>query len=301
MGTARRYRSGSLLELNIKQYLETTFVNQGFYFNIPSGTVATNGQRSDVLRQVSSNVFESFTNNFVGQTDATGVSGSPVIDPSGISIDGVFRPKGAAPYLPAVDFKNGRVVLEGSGLIGSETVSIPGFSYHQIDIDFPGSDRANFLFSDIKDNAQFTANAFPSGNQHQAPYIIIDLQNTGHVGAQLGGGKNTNTLISFHVVSNERTELNGIVDILDEWAFKKVISGIDFNTIAASGIEQFSQNGDRASTYMSFTEMQGNPDLLWRKIYIDSTDTIERTQFYDQYRARVDWRVNLFFLPPEGG
>ena len=300
MPPAVRYRSSSLIEDNVKQFLEKEFVNNGFYFNVASGEIATDGQRSDVLRKVNSNVFESFVNNWIGQTDATGVPGNPVIDPSGISIDGVFHPKDAAPHLPAFDFENGRVILKGSGLVGSEVVSVPGFSYHQIDIDFPGSDRANLLFSQIKDNVQFTQNAFPSGNQQQAPYIIIDMQNTINTGAQLGGGQNVNKLVTFHIVSNDRIEINGINDFLDLFMYRKVIRGVDFNTVAVSGIEQFDQTGDRASTYKSFTELQSFPALAWRKIYIDATDTMERTQFYDQYRNRVDWRINLFSLPPEG-
>lgn len=294
--SARRFKSSSLLEFNIKQYLERELVNAGFYFNVASGSVDVNANRQDVLRRVDGNTYESFTNKWVAETDATGCAGFNTIDPSGVVIDGVFHAKGAAPHQPAFDFDNGRVIFEGTAVSSSATVSAE-FSYKQVSVDLPDSNIVNQVFSLIRDNVDFTPNSFPSGNQKQFPLVVIDLQNTIMTPGELGGGKNKSQLITLHVLSNDRNELNGITDFLEELSFRKTIQGVDFNIAP----QQFLQNGDRASTYVNYTDMQASGALAWQKIFVDQTRVRERDTNYNILRNRVDWTINLLFLPPTGG
>jgi hypothetical protein len=294
--SSRRFRSTSLIEFNIVEYLNREFVNNSFYFNVASGFVATDGQRGDLLCRVNSNVYESFTDRWVLETDATGCPGFETIDPSGVVIDGVFHPKGAAPYIPAFDFANGRVIFEGSGVPASSVVGAE-FSYKTIVLDLPDSNVVNVLFSAIRDNVDFTPHIFPSGNQRQLPLVVVDTQTNFNTPAELGGSKNKSQLVTFHILSTDRHQLNAITDFLQETQDRKVIKGVNFNVTP----ELKTANGDRASTYVNYSDLQASGAVAWNKIYIDQTRLVEKTQHFSIFRNRVDWTVSLRFLPPDGG
>lgn len=294
--TARKYRTTSQIEFNVKAYLERELINNGFYFNVASGFIATNGQRGDVLRRVDGRTYESFTDNWIAATDATGCAGFEVINPSGVWIDGTFHERGSSPHEPVIDFERGRVTFEGTEVSSTAQVSAE-FSYAQAVIDFPDSETVNLLFSQIKDNVDSTPNVYPSGNQRQLPMVVIDLQNTIMLPGELGGKKNRNQLITFHVLSTDRNELNSITDFLEETQSRKVIQGVDFN----SAPQLFTAKGDRASTYKNYTELQASGAIAWRKIYIDEARVRERVFDFKLLRTRTDWTVNILHLPPDGG
>lgn len=296
MALPRKYRTTSQLEFNFQRHLEREFINNGFYFTVASGFIATNGQRGDVLKRVDGRTYESFTDNWISATDATGSPGLEIINTSGVFIDGTFHLRGSGPHIPVIDYENGRVLFEGTEVSNTAVVSAE-FSYSQIDVDFPNEEITNLLFSDIKDNVDFTPNAFPSGNQRQLPLVVIDLQTSINLPGELGGNKNRNQLITFHVLSTDRHELNSITDFLHETQARKTIRGVDFNLAP----QQFNTNGDRASTYKNYTELQASGTLAWRRIYIDESRIRERVFDFKLLRSRVDLTINLLFLPPDGG
>jgi len=293
---AKRFRSSSLMEFNLQQYLDREFINNGFYFNVPSGFVAVNGQRGDVLQRVNGNIYESFADRWIVETDATGCPGFQTFNPSGVFIDGIFHLRDSLPHKPAIDFKNGRIVFEGTAVAAAAVVSAE-FSYKQIATDFPGTNFVNLLFSKIKDNVEFTPHAFPSGNQRQFPLVVIDLQSSFNTPGELGGGKNRNQLVTLHVLSTDRNEVNAITDFVTEVQYRKTVKGVDFNIAP----QLFQSNGDRASTYVNYTDLQASGALAWNKMYIDQARVREKEQFYNLFRNRIDLTINLFFLPPDGG
>lgn len=295
--TARNFRSSSLLELNLVKYLRRELVNAGFYFNVASGHLSIDGQRGDVLRRVNSNVYESFVDRWVMETDMVGLAGAETVDPSGVYVDDVFHPKGAAPYEPAIDFERGRVVFEGSGLPASAEVRMGGFSYEEVAVDLPDSQLVSLLFSEIRDNADLAIHAFPSGSQRQLPMVIVDLQNSFNLPGELGGTKNRDQLIVLHVLGTDRHRTNSITDFVSERLFRKTIKGVDFNETPPL----ITANGDRAITYVNYTDLQASGAVEWQKIYIDEARVRERATLYDLLRNRVDLRIRLYFLPPDGG
>lgn len=297
MSTPRRFRMTSQIEFNLVHYLEREFVNAGFYINVPSGSMAVDGQRADILRRVDGNIYESFTDRWVIETDAVGVSGYNTIDPSGVVVDGVFHARGSSPHEPAIDFRGGRVIFEGTPVSVDSTVGMRGFSYKGVVVDLPDDEAVNLIFSQIRDNVDFTPNSFPSGNQRQFPLVVVDLQDAFNTPAEIGGGKNRNQLVVFHILGNDKHEVNAITDFLQDFHYRKVIQGVDFNLVP----ETITINGDRASTYVNYSQMQASGDLTWHKLYIDEARVRERTQFFSMFRNRVDWRIRLYFVPPGGG
>jgi hypothetical protein len=288
-----RFGTSDLLEFNIQQYLDREFVNNNFYFNVPSGFVSVDGSRGDVLRRVNGNRYESFTDKWVEGTDMTGDSSAPVIDPSGVWIDGAFHAQGAAPYKPAFNFAEGAVVFEGTA-VPDTSIVVAEFSYKDINVDFPDSNSVTLVFSQIRDNVDFTQHVFPSGNQRALPLVVVDLQTSFDSPGALGGAKNINQLVTLHVVASDRHKLNAITDFLQHGQFRKTVNGINYNVTP----ELFTVNGDRANTYLDFTDMQTSGSLLWRKFYIDQARVMEKEQFFNVFRSRVDWTVNMLFVNP---
>jgi len=284
------------MEFNLLHYIDRAFVNAGFYQNIPSGTIAVDGERADVLRRVDSQTYESFTDRWVMETDAVGLAGFEVLQPSGVYIDNVFHSRGSSPYEPAFDFKNGRVIF-GSGVSSSAEVRMDGFSHKEVVLDLPDSDLVHLVYSKIRDNVDFTPHAFPSGNQRQFPLVVIDLQDGFNTPGEIGGNRNRNQLVALHVLGTDRHQVNAITDFLEDVQFRKVIEGVDFNDTP----DEITINGDRASTYLNYGQMQASGALRWHKMYIDNARVRERVKDRDVFRTRTDWTLRLYFVPPGGG
>jgi hypothetical protein len=282
---ALRYRLSPQLKFNIKSYLDREFVNKGLYINISSGYYDISGSRADVLSRVNGSTYESLFDNWIYETDASGVGSYPTTIASGVYIDGVFHSKGAAPYKPTIDYLNGRIIFEGTVVSSTSTVST-NFSYKHARIDYRKSDVIK-IFSQAKDAIDFTQNATPSGLQRQLPRVVIDIQKRITTPYQLGGGKTHDTLVVLFVLSNNDTELDQIVDILTEDSSRKAIKGVDFNKIP----ELFTDNGDTASTYKNYTQLQNDNSYSFPTIFIDEARLIESFELHGISIARIHWNA----------
>ncbi|MCK5610118.1 hypothetical protein KAR91_50055 [Candidatus Pacearchaeota archaeon] len=292
--SARRYDNSAQIELNIRAHLERTFIDNGLYQNMASGQLRVGGSRADILTRKSPTQYESFFNNWVIETDASGVTTFPTVNVSGVVVDGVFNPRGGGTYEPAIDFDNGRVIF-GVSIPTASTVEAV-FSYKEVHFDYPDSFLSPALFSEFKDNVIGTNVTVPSGLITQLPVVVIDLQNRTDTPHQLGGGTQLSQQVVFHILANNRRQMNRIVDQLSTRSSRKVIQGVNFNDTPIL----FTPNGDRAATYRDFTDMQDDNALKWKKLYIDSTRVVSNNDvFYGFHRARVDWNL-ILFLPPGG-
>lgn len=290
----RRYDNSALLELNIQAHLEREFINMGLYQNVASGQLRVGGQRADVLTRKSSTEYESYFNNWVIELDASGIAGFETVNVSGVTVDGVFQPRGGGTYEPIIDFRRGRVFFETAVPAGSTVEAV--FSYKDVHFDFPTSFTSPALFSQFKDNTVGSAVTVPSGLVAQVPIVVVDLQNRTSLPRQLGGGIVISQQVVFHILANSRRQMNRIVDQLSTRSDRKVIQGVDFNDVPTL----FNSYGDRASTYRTFTDMQSDNALKWEKLYINSTRVVTNNDvFYDLHRARVDWDLQ-FYLPAGG-
>ena len=289
--TAKRYRTSSQVRFNLKLYLDREFVNDGQYINVESGHFAVNGQRADVLTEVNPRRYASSYTEWVGDTDHDGCDPYPTIVASGVTIDGQFHERGSAPYFPQINYENGEVIF-GVDVPANSTVETT-FSAKRTTFDFPDSDVANLLYTSIKDNVDFATTTIPSGIERQLPLVIIDDQSRSSVPYQLGGGQILNQSVILHVIANNPVERDQICDLLQDEKFRKVIQGVDFNVAP----QRFSQTGDRASTYVSYTDMQASGALAWSRMYVDTATIREKSTFRGYHNARVDWNLTIYRLP----
>lgn len=286
-----RYRLTSQLKFNIKSYLDREFVNSGLFVNIASGMLyRPGGQRMDQLTRVNGTLYESFFNNWVYEPDASGVAGFPTVDTSGVYVDGTFHARNSSPYQPEIDFTNGRVFFNGTQIPSTATVSAE-FTYKNVGVEYVDSLAVNRIFSELKDSVDYTNNLLaPSGRERQLPLCIIDPQKRILRPHALGGPIETDNLIVFHVLSNNTTELDQITDILTETSFRKAFNGVDFNQAPIL----FTDKGDKASTFRSFTDMQGDVSIRFAPFYIDNAQVMEQFERFGIYYARVHWNVIIY-------
>lgn len=291
MADIKRYRLQSLLKFNIKSYLDREFVNSGLFFNIGSGILyRPGGPRMDQLTRVKGSLYESYFNNWVHEPDATGVSGFPTILCSGAYIDGVFHERNSSPYEPEIDYDRGRIFFNGTNVPSSATVSAE-FTYKHVGVEYVDSRAVNRIFSNLKDSVDYTHNLLsPSGRERQLPLCIIDPQKRLMKPRALGGAIETDNLIVFHVLANNHSDLDQIVDILTETSFRKAFNGVNYNVTPTL----FTDKGDRASTFRSFTDMQGDLSLRFSPFYIDNAEVIEQYERFGVYYARVHWSVIIY-------
>lgn len=285
---AFRYRKTAQVKYNIKDYLEKQFVNAGFYQNVASGQLSVYGRRLDQLTRVNDTTYESYYDNWIYRTDASGISGySPTIA-SGCSINGVWYDKGEAPYSPVVDYPNGRILF-GSSLPVGATVTAP-FAYNHVLLAFPDDTIVNLLFSTPKDNLQYTAHTYPSGIQRQLPVVIIDPQIRTHSPVQLGGGTKlwTQTVV-LHILANNMTDLDNIMDVLDTQV-RNVINAVDYNDAP----QALTYQGDVATTYSPWTTLGNDSSYRWTYIYIDEVETRGVDNYFGYHRGRVDWTIKYY-------
>lgn len=290
MASAIRYRLSSQIKFNIKAYLDREFVNRGLFTNIPSGTLfRPGGQRMDKLVRVNSKLYESLFDNWVYEPDASGVAGFPTIDASGVYIDNVFHARNTNPYQPEIDFAKGRVHF-GSGVLVASSVSAD-FTFKNVLIDYVDSRASNRIFSNLKNNVDFTNNlTAPSGRERQLPLVVIDPQRRLITPHALGGAIETDNLVVFHVLSSNVVELDQIIDILTEISFRKGFNGVDFNETPIL----FTDNGDKASTFKSYTTMQNDVSLRLAPFYIQDAQIVEQFERFGVYYARVHWNLIIY-------
>lgn len=289
MAQAVRYRLSSQLKFNIKSYLDREFVNSGLFVNIASGVTYRPGQRIDLLTRVDGNLYESYFNNWIFEPDASGVAGFPTIQASGVFIDGVFHAKGVAPYEPEIDYNDGRIFFNGTAIPVASTVSAE-FSYKNVGVNFVKSQAINLIFSQFKDSVDFTQNSVPSGLQRQLPAVVIDIQKRLGQPHALGGAVKFDTLVAFHVLGNNETEIDQIIDILTETSFRKAFRAIDYNKIPLL----FTDRGDKASTYKSFSQLQKDTSVFLSQLYIDEARLMEQWERFGVHYARVHWNTIIF-------
>ncbi len=283
------YDNSDLLEFNIKQYLDHRFLLNGMYSNVYLSQDWYSGDRMDTLTRVNSTTYQSSFDNWVFEGDVTGPSGYDITAVSGVYVSGVFEPTGSGTYVPHIDYKNGTVVFENA--VPSGSVVNADFSYKRVNVTSPDSEAARIIFSRFRYGQDASAINLPSGNSSQLPLIAVNPIDRDSTPWQMGGGQIVNQDVSFHIVANNRRDMNKIIDVLTTSSYHNKIQGVDFNLAP----EQFDFYGDKASTYVDFTTLQASGAIQWNKLYIDEAKLAEPSrENLGIYTARVDWGMKFY-------
>ena len=280
----------SNLKYNLKQYFEKTFLDGGLFTNIHKTDVYYDSSNPSVL-QKSGDVYESMANEWVYEQDVITPSGKEEpINVSGVYIDNVFHANDSVTYGPKPDYIRGRYTFTtpppASSVVQAE------FTYKDCKIDYVDSTINNILRSQYIGNPDYDASSpFPSGLDRLLPVAIIEPTARGFNPRQIGGGKIIREYISVLIYSASDYERDAIADAVYE-KVRSVIEAVDYNDVP----EILTYNGDIASTYKTYTQMQ--TDYAWTKVYIDSMDIVERELLNGMiYMTRVDMMVKIYINP----
>lgn len=282
---AERYRMTSQIKFNVRSYLERLFVNEGLYTVVNKGDLDLHNNDLSLLRRVDSKTYEGISDRWVYETDASGIAPYNTTVCSGVYINGVWQAKGSGAYVPSIDYNRGRVIF-ANAVPANSGVQAPHTFKHVI-IEWPESNLVKWLFSEGKSNVDYTPHAYPSGNKRVLPLVIIDLQKRLDRPWAIGGTRNFRQSIVFHVLANNQPDLDLINDILTD---PDHIKGVDSNKIPVL----FNYKGDKAATYQSFAQLQGNLSYAWANLYIDEATLVKQDRFGALHRSRVDWVVTIY-------
>ena len=120
--------------------------------------------------------------------------------------------------------------------------------------------------------------------------VVIDPQRRIPTPHALGGAVQIDQQVVFHILANTSEQSDQIVDFLTEVSFRKGIPGVDFNKVP----ELFTTNGDRASTYKNYTDLQNDVSLRFSNLFVDQARVIEQFERFGVYYSRVHWNVIFF-------
>ncbi len=282
-----KYGMSKLTKLNIKWFLDREFINKGLYTNIGSDDIDINGNYIGTLKRVDANTYESLFDKWIYETDASGIAPNNTIIASGVYINDILHVRNSG-YSPIFDYNKGRVLFSGSGLPNTAEVKV-NFAYKFITVEFPDAQIVQDIFNLGKSNAIHIQNSYPSGNHRQVPLVIIDLQKRLGNPFALGGSKQYDQTIYFHILTETDDDMDTIIDILSDKLLRNVIQGVNFNKTPAI----LTYQGDIDTSYQNFTDLQNNTSYQWAKLYIDYASVISRDYFGGYRRGRVEWRLKL--------
>ena len=221
----------SELEDGVVKFFEWGLLEAGAFFNVEIPTSGIYGGNAHRLRLVDDpnytkgQVWEGFRSNWVWESGV--FSDDPPINISGVHINGTFyatyshHPNYNASYSHIIDYPNGRVIFDSP--ITDSSVVTTEYSYRwvkfiyannepwfrQLQFDSIRSDNPDFLQTGSGDWSQLAQ------TRTQMPVVAVEVvPRRRFKGYQLGGGQYVWTDILFHVMAENESERDKLVDII---------------------------------------------------------------------------------------
>ena len=311
------YKLRSLLKLNYKLFTDMTFLREGSFITIASGSQFYDGSDMSVLLpdSTAANTLFGVTNGQVWQSafrqwvyesgvplDGTNVSLPPVVA-SGLYIEGAFRPTNDPTFGHTIDFTNGRIIFNTAK---SQDLKVSAaFSAREVRVDFEHAFNQQFNTGFLE--SKYTTNplssmqlVYPSGTAQPFPAIFIEVDRREMVPYELGNRSAVITdEIKFHVWALDDLQRDNIVDILtSQW--RKSLPIIDFNIapLPLSGI--YNTLSPEYISYQSLVKNNrtGNGVPVRYMSYIDNVETKNLPPTEEYERSLVTFFVTVYLIAP---
>jgi len=228
--------AGSIVVENLSYWMNISFLEQGAYTNISKNQLDYWGNDSSQLSQINDGswvdggIYQSRFKNWVyesGVTIPAGMSEATIC--SGVWIGGDFYNKDTASGDLAftVDYINGRVKFftpyGPAGVYGSGSVPIKAeFSYKDIYISSDENMPSEAVVVQSMSNPAGSGVSYPTEKEVPFPVVIVGEKNSSWRPKQLGGFKIGVHSINCNVYADNKTDRNGICDVLAQQENKKV-------------------------------------------------------------------------------
>lgn len=262
--------------MNLKLFLDYTFLRESGYSNVPSGTSFVDGSKmSLLLPDVQADTYFGLPVGSVWQSPfrqwvyESGIvldgvikhSSAPIVA-SGVYLFGAFRPASGVAFAHTIDYSNGRVIFDDPLPLGTDVHS--DFSYRDVRIGF--EDEFNNQFDRGFLESKFTTNpmtsnhlVYPSGSAQPFPAIFIEQASRFQKPYELGNRSLTiNDKFRCDIWTLNSFQKDNIIDILTSQD-RKNIPIVDFNYVPLplSGIFNTISN-----EYIPYQTLIGNGTIL---------------------------------------
>lgn len=242
------YKLTALNKLNLKLFLDYTFLRESGFTNVASGTLfVDNSKMSLLLPDPKADAYFGLPVGSVWQSPfrqwvyETGVAldgpikhqNGPRIA-SGVYLYGAFRPSSGTLFPHTIDYINGRVIFDDPLPLNTDVHS--DFAYRSVRIGF--EDQFNNQFNDGFLESKYTTNpltsnhiVYPSGSAQPFPAIFIEHANRMQKPYEIGNRSlEIHDTFKLYIWALSSLQKDDIVDILTSQD-RKNIPIIDFNYV----------------------------------------------------------------------
>jgi len=295
----------SVLEENIKMFLDWSFLNIGGFVNIkiPTANISSgNLYQLSLSTEPGSTVntsWESTRKDWVYETGIVYNNTSP-INISGVYLNNTFLPSptGSGSYGYKINYPLGKIVFNNPVSVNS-TVSLQ-YSYRYVQV-YKANDTVWWKEFQMETyNATNSKNSpntkISPDNRIQLPSIVVELTDRTYLRPyQIGSTENiVYQDVLLHVFSETSSYRNSLVDML-LLQKEKTLHLINTQKVVKNGVFSTDINGQRNPNFLNYSQLSGNPNYYTNKYHIKDTSLSETSIIAaNLYSAIIRWTLEIF-------
>lgn len=291
----------SLLEDNVKSFLDWSFLHIGGFVNVSIPTSGVAGGSFHILKSsedpvLKDKVWQSPRKDWIYESGIVYESGSPIAF-SGLYLNNTFlpAPTGSGSYGYNVNYPLGQIVFNNS--VSSKSTVTANYSYRYVQV-YKSSD--NFWWKEVQKETYNPSNfnkqdySITSVHRVQLPAIIVELiPRTIQVPHQLGTVDNIIIQDVFlHIYTENANQRNILVDILLHQKDKTVYL-YDVNDVIKNNRYSLNKFGNINPSGYNYPNIIQNFPSYWCTIK-DSTIGELNSLSSSLYNAIVRWSIEIF-------
>lgn len=291
----------SLLEDNVKSFLDWSFLHIGGFVNVGIPTSGVAGGSFHILKSsedpvLKDKVWQSPRKDWIYESGIVYESGSPIAF-SGVYLNNTFlpAPTGSGSYGYNVNYPLGQIVFNNP--VSSKSTVIANYSYRYVQV-YKSSD--NFWWKEVQKETYNPSNfnkqdySITSVHRVQLPAIIVELiPRTIQIPHQLGTVDNIIIQDVFlHIYTENANQRNILVDILLHQKDKTVYL-YDVNDVIKNNKYLLNKFGNINPSGYNYPNIIQNFPSYWCTIK-DSTIGELNSLSSSLYNAIVRWSIEIF-------
>ena len=291
----------SLLEDNIKSFLDWSFLHIGGFVNVTIPTSGSSGGAFHVLKNaddpsLKNKVWQSPRKDWVYETGITYASGSPIVF-SGIYLNNTFlpAPTGSGSYSYNINYPLGQIIFNNP--ISPQSLVTANYAYRYVQV-YKSSD--NFWWKEVQKETYNPSNfnkqdyAITSNHRVQLPAIIVELiPRTVQIPYQLGSVDNIIIQdIFLHIFTENANQRNILVDALIHQK-DKTLNLYDITDVIKNNRYSLNNFGNINPSGYSYPEIVNNFSHYWCTIK-DSNIGELNSLSSSLYNGIVRWSIEIF-------
>lgn len=295
----------SILEDNIKSFLDWGFLNIGGFINVSipsSGIVGGNFHQCRPVAEpgsLANRVWEAPRKDWVHESGVS-FSGMNPTAISGIYLNNTFLPgpTGNATYSYYLDYPNGRINFNKS--VSSTSRVELEYSYRYVQtykanetVWWKELQTETYNPSTFKNNPDYS---ITSNHRVQTPAIIIEtVARTVLTPYELGTTQNIITQdVLLHIFTENPAQRNSLVEILIEQKDKS-LNLYNINKVVKNNFNSLNYRGEINPSGLNYNQLSNDLNYIIKRAFIKKAELAELNTFTNSlYNAILRWSVEIF-------